>query len=138
MKRNLFLIGLLTVLFASSIGAQNWLKRGISGEGPTVTETWDLSNISGIGLAFSGEVILTQGSSQSVEVQGQKNILDNIKREVKDGYWSIKFDQNVRRHEKVIVHVTLPSLSRVAISGSGKVTSTNHFGGGGKSLELRK
>ncbi len=127
MNRRQILLLVVAMMMVASTYAQNWLKKGISGEGPTVTETWNLSTISGIGLAFSGEVILTQGSIQSVEVEGQKNILDNIKREVKDGYWSIKFDQNVRRHENVTVRITLPSLERVAISGSGKVSSTNHF-----------
>jgi len=129
MIRRAFLILLTSVSVVVYGHTQNWLQGSIKGEGPTVTETWDLDPLHGIGLSFSGDVILTQGSTQSVQVEGQKNVLDNIQRQVKSGYWNIKFDKNVRNHEKVIVRVTMSSLDKVSLSGSGNITTTNRFTG---------
>ncbi|MBK9013794.1 MAG: hypothetical protein IPM82_06730 [Saprospiraceae bacterium] len=69
------------LLFASSACTQNWSSGpGITGEGPKVTKTLDLASFDGLSLAISADVMIQQGSSQSVKIEAQQNIIDNLKK----------------------------------------------------------
>ena len=115
----------LSILNAAT--CQTNVRGTITGTGEVVKQEISLEALKGINLGFAGDVILTQGSTQKIVLEGQQNILDNIKREVKNGIWGIYFIQNVRESKDVTVHITLPSLEYAAVSGSGDITSTNKF-----------
>ena len=84
------------LLFTSSACTQNWSPgTGINGEGPKVMKTLDLASFDGLSLAISADVMVKQGSAQSVKIEAQQNIIDNLKKEVKDGVWKISFNKNV-------------------------------------------
>jgi len=103
-------------------------QRGaISGEGEIVKQEISLEKIHGIWLGFSGDVILTQGQTQKIVLEGQQNVLDNIKRQVEDGIWHIYFEKNVRQHKSVKIYVTLSDLTDVSLSGSGNISSSGTF-----------
>ncbi len=104
-----------------------WWAGGMKGEGPQVVKTLDVDNFKGITLAFSATVYLTQGDTYSVKVEGQENIIDNIETEVRDGHWKIKFDENVGRHDKLTLWITMPTLNKAAISGSGALKGETVF-----------
>lgn len=116
------------LLFTSNACAQNWNNGpGIKGEGPKVTKTLDLADFDGLKLAISADVMIRQGSSQSVKIEAQQNIIDNLKKEVKDGVWKIGFDKNVKESESVKIWVTVPSIEELAVSGSGSITGEGKF-----------
>ena len=119
----------LTMFLCLSISAQNWWKDGIRGEGPTVTKTLNISPFHAVSLGFSGNVYLKQGSTQSVEVEGQQNIINNIKTGVRDGLWKINFDRPVRKHEPVNIYITIPKVTKAHLSGSGDLVSKGSFTG---------
>ena len=112
-----------------SVIAQNWWKDGIRGEGPTVTKTMQLDKFHAVSLGFSGNVYLKQGNTQSVEVEGEQNIIDNIKTSVRDGLWKINFDRPVRKHEPVNIYITIPKITKAHLSGSGDLVSKGTFTG---------
>jgi hypothetical protein len=123
------ILTLLSFLLVSTVtlNGQNWMKGSIKGEGPVVKKELDLDRFDGVKLAFSGNVMLTQGNTQKVIIEAQQNIIDNIVREVKNGTWRIKYHKNVRKHEKVNVFITIPKLTQAHVSGSGNMKTTNHF-----------
>src|SRR5687767_11695698 len=123
---------LLSVLAFSAliqIHCQSPANGFITGQGEVVKEEITLEAFTGIDLGFHGDIILTQESPQKVTIEGQKNIIDNIKHDIRNGTWNIHFDKNVRDSKKVIVHITLPTLYEIGVSGSGNVTATNKFTG---------
>ncbi len=124
-----FLLVFFSLAVCSSAYSQNWWKSGIVGEGPSVKKTLDLDAFHALSLTFSGDVYLKQGSSQKVEVEGQQNIIDNIETEVDNGYWKIKFDRPVRKHEKLKVYITVPKLTKAYVSGSGDIIGQSTFTG---------
>jgi hypothetical protein len=88
--------------------------------GQTVKETRDLPAFTGISLAFSGNVYVTQGSPQKVEIEADKSTMEIIQSEVdgstlvlktKDGHWR---DLGV-----IKVTITIPDISELSVSGSG-------------------
>ncbi len=99
----------------------------IKGEGPTVTEEFSLEEFNRLAIAIPANVIITQGDRQKVVVKGQKNILDNIERKVKDGNWKINFDKNTREFKPVQIEITMKNLQEISLAGSGSVKTNNTF-----------
>lgn len=120
-------IFLLNVGMISFLAGQNWSLTGIRGEGPKVTKNLDLSTFEGIGLSINADVYVQQGNSQSVKIEAQQNIIENLKKEVKNGVWKISFDKNVRNHDGVKIWITVKELTSVAVSGSGSVIGEKPF-----------
>jgi hypothetical protein len=119
-------IALMIALFCTSLSGVAQMHQ-LSGQGDVVKQEIQLETLKGVMLGFSGDVILTQGSPQKIVMEGQQNILDNIKREVRDGVWNITFDKSVKDAKPVRVYITLATINEVGLSGSGKLTTTNTF-----------
>ncbi len=97
----------------------------LNGQGPIVTEDLDLNRIDAIDLKLPATVYLRQGEEQRVVVEGQSNIVDFMERTVKGGLWEIEVDRCVRNMEELRIYITLPEITAVKISGSGKILSEN-------------
>ena len=123
--KNALLLTLLVCLMPLSMKAQ----RAISGEGDVVRQEIQLETLTAIRLGISCDVILTQGASQKIVLEGQQNVLDNIKREVRHGSWIIQYDRNVHRSKDVKIYITMQDLTDASVSGSGSISSTNRFKG---------
>ena len=126
--RIIFAALICSVIFFGCISdTQSWMQGSIKGEGEVVTQEITLESLKGINLGFSGDVVLSPGSTQKIVLEGQQNILNNIKREVKNGIWNINFEKNVKEAKDVTVHITLPGIEEVKLSGSGSIHSTGKF-----------
>jgi hypothetical protein len=126
----LFFLVLVTLLIGNShLHAQSWSKGSISGEGEVVKQEITLPSFDGIALGFNGDVFLTPGATQKVVIEGQQNIIDNIKREVEGGTWKINFIKSVNNAKDVKVYITIPTVDYVGLFGSGTIESTGKFGG---------
>lgn len=120
----------ISLVVLGCLEAQNWSNGNkIKGTGPVITKTLDLDAFDGFNLAISGNVILQPGSTQKVEVKAKANIIDNLRTEVKKGFWDIGFNQNVSYKEEITIFITLPTLSKVSITGSGNITTQGQFVG---------
>ena len=131
MKLQLITLSTLFCLCFSltSVQAQNWWGNGVKGEGPVVRKTLDLDQFNAIKLTFSGDVYLKQGNRQEVVVEAQQNIIDLMKRDVRDGTWKIGFEKNVSKTKPVKVYITVPTLTKIGVSGSGNIKTENAFTG---------
>lgn len=125
--KNILLTLIALAIFVPAIQAQNWWKNGMKGEGPTVTKTLNVSSFDAVKLMFSGDVYLKQGSSQSVTVEGQQNIIDNIETAVSNNLWKIKFDKPVRDYKDLKIYITVPTLTAATVSGSGDIYGESKF-----------
>ncbi len=127
--RKIFVLALAFAAFAITATAQNWGWNGIKGEGPKVTKTLEVSSFDGFTMAISGNVYLKQGSKQSVTIEAQQNIIDNIVTDVSEKHWKIKFQENVRDHDGIKIYITIPTLTKAYVSGSGDIISETKFTG---------
>jgi len=123
MKKHSYLLplifGLSSALLLTSCGEK--------GEGDTVTRQLTVPAFEGVDLRIAGDVILTEGPTQKVEVQGQENIINQLETDVENGTWEIEFDNRVRDYDKLKVYITLPKLRRVVTSGSGSIMGLSTF-----------
>lgn len=127
--KNLLLIPALLLCFSASLTAQKWWNSGIDGEGATVEQTLDVRSFEGIKLTMNADVYLTKGSSQSVRISAQQNIIDLIKTDVEDGVWRISPEENIDDHSQIKIYITAASLNYVGLSGSGDIRTEGLFTG---------
>ena len=72
MKQTLALV-FIAMFTLTSCTSQSWWRTE-RGEGPVTKRTIDLDDFDGVALAFSGDVYLTQGNTQKVEVEMQDKV----------------------------------------------------------------
>lgn len=122
--QNIILLALSTLLITGVAHAQ------LTGQGPVVTQELDLPEFHSIGLGVSGTVYLYQGNARKVEVEGQQNIIDALRKEVSGGSWNIGFDERrVGNYKKLVIRITLPTVEDLSIGGSGSIIAEDAFEG---------
>jgi hypothetical protein len=122
-------LSILTLLVFTSCDEDLICDRA---NGYAETQEFNLSDIDGIGMSISGNVIVSIGPQQSVTVEAQREVLDNLNTSVNNGTWNISLDKCFRKYSEVNVYITVPSLDYVGLAGSGSILSnstiiTNNF-----------
>ena len=120
-------IKFIVVFLTLGVFANFQVKAQITGQGSSVTEKIDLPVITSIGLGIAADVYLTQGSKQEITIKAQKNIIENIKKEVKNGSWNIEFDKKVTDHNDIKIYITLATIKDLSVGGSGSIVSESKF-----------
>ena len=97
----------------------------IKGSGDLITETRQVSNFDSIDLSGSGEVIVTQGGSESLTIETDDNVMEHVKAEVVGGTLQLGFEEglNLIDHTRLIFTVGVDDLESLEISGSGDIES---------------
>ncbi|MCF2875241.1 MULTISPECIES: head GIN domain-containing protein [unclassified Tenacibaculum] len=108
----------------------------ITGEGAIVTKTLDLPYFSGINLSLTGNVNITQGTAQIVEVVGQSNIITDLSTSVINNFWTIGFEGNCSyNYNELTINITVPKIDKLELSGSGNII-VNNFTNQNNSLNI--
>jgi hypothetical protein len=126
--RILAVLGLLAAAAAAFAGGGWEDSRGIPaglvvGSGKSATETRDVPSFKAVRLEGSGQVLLTVGSPRSLSVSGDDNLLPLVLTEVDGSTLRLGFKPGtgVRTVTPLVFRVTVPSLSGLAIAGSGDI-----------------
>lgn len=101
----------------------------------------NVPSFSQISLRISGTLYIKQGPVQSVEINAKSSTLEKIETEVKDGKLIIKFEDNHfswRNFEsgEILIHVTVPEIERLEVSGSGDIIAEGGIKAGGLGLAV--
>jgi hypothetical protein len=85
-------------------------------------------------MAGSFDVEITQGTTVSVQIEGDENILPYIIVEDRDGYLVIKTKDHINYSatNDIKVFITTPNLEEVILAGSGNITGRSKFSGSDK------
>jgi hypothetical protein len=119
-KKSMLLVLMVAILLAAcrvNVGDQ------IVGSGKVVTAARQVDNFTKLESTCSADVILVQGSPQAVLLEGEDNILPLIETRVSGGTLTISTKPNtsIRTTQALIVHITVPELSSIRVTGSGNV-----------------
>lgn len=120
--QRLALLGLLLLGCSLSIFAQ-----GIKGNGNIVRESRSIKGFTGVEANGVFHVHLTQGSSFSVEVETDENIMPHVTTKVKGNTLVLKTEKSIRKVNELTVFITLPELDHVEVSGAGEVVGESTF-----------
>jgi Putative auto-transporter adhesin, head GIN domain len=112
MKRGIILSAFLVVITMAS---------GYSKGQSTVRENRDLTGFTRVSYGVSGNLYINFGPEFKVVLEGEKDVLDDIVTEVSGGKLIIKKENwRLNMNEKVTVYITMPELTGLGVSGSGK------------------
>lgn len=122
------LLVLLAVLFTVTSCYQDdndGIFNCVKGEGNIVTQEINVSEFTGVKLEIAADIYITQGDAFVVSVTGQQNIINELERDVNNGTWEVEFDRCVKNYDELTIHITMPEIDYLAISGSGTMYSQN-------------
>jgi len=88
-------------------------------------EVRNVDSFTKISFGFPGKLYLKQGSPQKVELEGDRDILEEVETDVSGGRLRIGkedrwFDWSFN-DEKITVYITVPNIEAVSVSGSGDI-----------------
>ena len=117
---------------------EGWGGKKVSGEGALVKESRDVKDFTGVNSYISADVYIKQGASFKVTIEGQRNILDLLKTEVKNGNLKITFEKgySLNYREPLKVYVEAPHFESLGMSGSGKVVAENKLSGDNLAIDI--
>ena len=106
-----------------------WPWEKIEGNGNLKKETRSVGNFTGVASSGSWDVMVAYGESNSIQVEGDENLLEYIETSVEDGSLHIKAKKsvNLRSKHKITVYVSLTKLTNVSLSGSGDIIGEGKF-----------
>ncbi len=103
------------------------IAQRIQGNGNIKTQNRDVSGFSGLDVSGGFEVQVTKGNNESLRIEADENLLDNIRTEVKNGVLHIYNEGNISTKKSMKAYVTLKELNSLDISGGVKVIGNSTF-----------
>jgi hypothetical protein len=109
--------GLLIVLFIAVAGAGTAFCKGSE----VVKETRNVTGFTKVNFGIAGDLYINIGPEFKVVIEGEKSLLEEIETNVSGSKLVIKKDSwHSFGNEKVTVYITMPELTGLGVSGSGK------------------
>src|SRR5262245_37359530 len=107
---------------AAVVVAAGLAVRSDHGSGVAATERRELAPFAAIGLAGENTVTIRVGPAQSVAVSADDDLIHRVTTSVRNGRLVVGDEGSFTTATTMSVAVTVPSLERVVLSGSGTVT----------------
>lgn len=119
------LIPLFALLFSSC-----QTKEEIEGSGNMVSEERNVSNFTRISFSGSGNLFITQGSDESIKIEGEDNIIPYLATEVNGDHLQIHFKnfnsiKNFKTTKPLNIYVKVKNIQEIHLSGTGTISSKN-------------
>lgn len=113
------------VLLACRVGPVRIDTTRVNGSGTLKTEERQVTNVERVALEDQGELEIIQGSSESLTIEADDNILPYITTEMRGRELVIGIKEGIRVEPSTPIRFTLSikDLSRVSVSGSGDITA---------------
>ena len=88
-----------------------------------VTEVRNVSKFTQVSVSIAADIILTQGETQKIEIEGSADDLKAIDTKVFDNKLSIETNRTFSHINKVKIYLTVKKLEAFEISGSSKLVA---------------
>ncbi|MBL7698597.1 MAG: DUF2807 domain-containing protein [Chitinophagaceae bacterium] len=107
--------------------ASLYAQKRVKGEGPSVTQERSVGSFNSIHTHGSFNVTITDADNRSVKVEAQQNLQEYIIVETEGDQLHIRHKKgvNLQADKDIEIHVSVPELKGVYLSGSGNIRSTN-------------
>ncbi len=124
-----FLSLLFITISATSIAQWHTVK----GNNNSKTETREASGYTSLEVGGPINVDIAYGNSNSIQLEGEDNLLPYIETAVKDNRLTIKVKDrySLQTHQPIRVHVSMTTISALAQSGSGNINGDGNFSNDG-------
>ncbi len=118
-----------SILFIAIIGllSISCTKDRLSADGNIITDVRKPGTFTGVSSSGSNPITITYGTEYKVEVKGSANLIPRYKTEVRNGVIHLGYEHVNVQNDDIEVFVTLPGLTKAAMSGSGKLWIDGNF-----------
>jgi hypothetical protein len=117
--------GMFTYTFAQD-GDDFYVGPGEKGSGNMVTETREVSGFNSIQVDYPARVLISQGSTETLKVETDDNVLPGLKTEVKGKelriYYKSPDGKHVNPTKMPVITITVKELSDLNYSSAGEST----------------
>jgi hypothetical protein len=97
-----------------------------AGSGKVITQTRTVSNFDSIEISYPTQVFVSQGSSESVKIEADDNVLPGLKTEVRGDtlqiFYRVENGKHVRPSKPVKITIVVKDLKEVNFDGAGELT----------------
>lgn len=108
---------------------------GVKGNGNVESTNRQVDSFSGLRVSGAITVFVMQGDAQSVKLTADANLLALIETKVSGGTLNIRTKKEISTNEKLTVHIVVPNLNSVNLSGVCKLNSKGIFKGDKMEIE---
>ncbi len=118
-----------TILFITIISllSISCTKDRLTADGNIITEVRKPGNFTGVNSSGSNPITVTYGTEYKVEIKGSANLIPRYKTEIHNGTISLGYEHVNIHKDDIEVFVTLPELTKAAMSGSGRLWIDGNF-----------
>ena len=124
---SLFFSGLLIILAGCNNSSSINEPDTITGSGRLVIQERKVDECTGINLRYAGNVYIKQDSVQSILVEADDNIINNVVTQGTDGILSVGLTNGNYSNVTVKIHISLKSIENLTIQGAGNITIQNQL-----------
>lgn len=118
---------------------------GVNGSGNVVSESRQISSFEELKVSGAFNVLLKQGSKESLEIETDDNLLELIETEVSGNQLRIGAKQNIGKSTKLNIYLTFVTLKSMNISGAVDISGEDQLrfdeltckGSGASGLDLQ-
>jgi len=119
----IILLVLISTITLSAINCNISTSSSGQDDGTTKKETRTVEKFDGIGLDISADIKLTQGSPQSIVIEGRGKDLERIVTKMDGTSLTITTTPGWHNMNKVTIYITMEAVKDLHISGSGSITT---------------
>lgn len=131
---------LLAILYAPQLGwaspsmltmfnfnnGEPFIGPGERGSGNLVSETRDVSGFRAIEIDYPAQVLVKQGTKESLEIEAEDNLMPNLKTQVRNGTLEIFYRREGGKHvnptKTVNITIVVKDLADVKFNSAGELT----------------
>jgi hypothetical protein len=99
--------------------------RGVQGSGQTATDAREVRDFKGIDVGGVFKVEVASQADYGVTVEGDDNLLQYVKTEVRGGTLHITTTRKIKPTSAIRVRVSAPTIDNLDVSGAAEVTVNN-------------
>ena len=110
----------------------SYAQAQITGNGNIVKKERDVQPFTAIVTSNGWDLVLTQGSTYSMIIETDENLVDKVKTEVKNGTLYIYSDARIMKSHRRMVHLTFKELNSIKASGGSDVFAETTIATAGK------
>ncbi len=113
----------------TSVNAQWWGSKKVSGNGNMVTKNRSTSDYDEVKVKGNLDVSLVSGSEGQISIEGESNLIEHIRTEVEGDVLKIYVEKEYwlkpSKGKKLLVTVPFEDLTKVTLAGSGDINSSD-------------
>jgi len=115
-------LAILVILIAVPMaGCKHGMHSGVKGSGKREVQKRDVSAFTSISTEGAFNVDVVCQKAQSLEIEGDDNILPLVSTEVSNGVLRLKNEKNYSVSQPVTIKISVPNIDGLTVSGAGMI-----------------